>query len=201
VKIADLVQGVGQVLPGVPFESVYPAAISALREFCERTDYYRKEITPTLVDGQAEYTLTTPTNTELVRVMAAWQDGSYLGTTGKPISAAIAAEIQLEYYASSLVDLGLVPPPSEASTTITVLTSLQPTITAATIDDLLGKQRKGITFGTLALLFGQPLSGWYNPQQANFYQIKFEDKIRKASNDVSQWFNTRFNSCGMGTLV
>lgn len=200
MKIIDLVQGTGVILPGVPFETVFPAAVTALREFCDRSKWYQVKITPVLIVDQAEYNLVMPTGVELVSVLSVEQDEIKLKVVAKPLKVRDSSDIQLEYYQSPVVDLGVSPPPNADSTEITATVAVRPTQTSATVDDRLLDWSRVITYGTLAQLFAQPISAWYNPQQADYYQIKFNDGVRKAGNQAEQNFVDNY-SLGMATLV
>lgn len=65
--LEDLYHEIAIDCPGAPEPLINNALVTALREFCNRTRFWRRDLVPVdLVAGQAEYTLTAPDDSEIV---------------------------------------------------------------------------------------------------------------------------------------
>ncbi len=173
-----------------PNNFVRQAIVDSAREFCRETRFWREDLAAvdTVVD-QASYTLTLPTDSEVVdfndiyfstkrrllpktmRQMDAINQ-QWRTQTGEPyyFQRGNNADVKLIYIPQA-IEVGAI----QANAT------LQPTSTATTIDDkILADFDETILHGALYRILRVPNKNWSDLKTANYYEGLFREKVDKA---------------------
>jgi len=194
----------------VPFASDCPEIVAlqqvrnAAIEFCRRTDYVRHE--PSLISvqqGVNTYALTTPSETEVMRLMGAYFKGRRMSAISE--DALRARYMQdwrdqvgtpayfLQFEPKTLV---IVPKPEVAeASALRLLVSLRPTRTSQSCpDELYESFVEVIAAGARARLYEMRGQSFYDPDAAAFYRGRFMQGVSDARVE-------RNRSLGRPTLV
>jgi hypothetical protein len=176
------------------------ALIRAAREFCEQTHVIQANIGPlNSTAGQPDFTLTPPTDQEVVRVKRAWwlttplglasQDdidtplaffptvGSTTRTNGTPSEA----------YLTAPGVLTLAPPPDQTVTNaVTVRVVLRPTLAATTLaDELYSDWLDAIVCRAVLFMAAMPGTTFTDAPSASAAQALYEAEMKRAA-DVAR---------------
>ena len=184
-------------LPGVPYPLVDQWLRNTTIEFCERSKVYAVDLDPeSAVANEGEYTLSLPTNTDLVEIRTVLFNGvpitpktpqfleekygDWLSKTGTPDHV---TQRDTENYL-------LVPAPSAAATdAIKVKVAIKPGAAAAGVENWIFSQwRLALAAGAKSRMMLMGDVPWSNPNLAAVHLATFEDAVHKATNQASNGF-------------
>lgn len=197
--LSTLVPDIRTHIPELPSFVADRELLRAAREFCEETRAWRANINVTTVASTATYTLSVPTNTELVDVISMKKsDGStpVVPRTFKWLDENLAdwrttTSDTANYYvleSNNVVRLVYTP---AAAVTYNTRIAVKPTLSATTLDDVLvNKYREPLISGALGLLFMIPRKPWSDTNLAAFHTGMFNMAKAGARTEAAEEFQT-----------
>lgn len=188
-NVADFRPFVRLSIATAPNAVVDHSLVRAARKFCERSTAIRVDLTP--VDAAADtavYTLTLPTDTEVVDIIEVLYEGRKLTPKTHKELSKMDPEYRTTpgtpyfYVYEGSNQLRLVGVPTAASVgAIEVEAAIKPTIAATAVhDDLYDMYFETISEGALATLFNMKSQVWYDPASARKSEILFENEADEA---------------------
>jgi hypothetical protein len=180
--------------PGAPDPAIDLAIWRTADMFCRRALIWRHKLTQfSTTPGDDTYTLTAPTDTAIVGVVALAVDGVPLEPAGIRTTTVIedwpSETGPIESWALPLDDTLVVYPIPGAAQTIDAIVALSPDQGVDSLDDLIGKRyRDVIIYGTLARLLAAPGTAYTNPQSASAYANMFLREMSAATLESDQGF-------------
>lgn len=200
--IETLYPGVLASAPSVPEVLLDRALLETARDFCRRTRYLRTQLDPiSLVADTSSYALTLPTDTALVDIIGVTLNGSEL--TPKTVEQLRRADPDWEaatgtpdyYFREGSADIRLVgTPQADDADALVVRVALMPTLSAATIDDVLTDDHgEELVNGALFRLLKIPGKAWTDKGAADYYGALYESRIGEATHvaDADRTMNVR----------
>lgn len=170
-----------QFAPEAPAPLINRVLIEAAQDLCSRARVWREYVTPVTLDGSATYTVTPPTDGELVDVlMARVDDTTDLDKmTQQQIGAYNLDEAgpAVAIFKAGLNSVGVAR--KQTSGSITKLRcSFKPTDTADEFsDDLLSEHRRVIEDGAIGRLLSMKGKPWADAALAGYYLEKFDNAV------------------------
>lgn len=183
--------------PSAPTPTVRRVLRRAARKFCQRTFAWKvwlpcvQAASPNLSD----YTITLPTDAELVRLEQVVADGVPVSTTMQDVpaddwttEATATALPERQAVTADLLGFTITGPALSGSAVVKAQVALQPTRAAAAcgFELLATRYFEAIVHGALARLFAIKGSTFGDPDEAAKYEAMFEADIGRAGNDVSR---------------
>lgn len=173
----------------------------AARDFFKETKAWREDVTVPLVDGTASYTLTMPTDAELVEIHRVHYDD----TKRKPLDKLTETQLERIYrpHQTSCVDAYTQPAPGtiefygtpasdDDAVNVTVNCSFKPVMAAAEIPDAqLSRYYEAVVWGSLALLYNMPDEKWSNITASQRFASLFENAKTDARIEAHKQYSSR----------
>jgi len=183
------------MVPGCPDTLIENSIRAAITELCEKAGVWQEEIQFSTVAGQYDYTLTTPTDSIVHKVMTVIHKGVEL----EPISSILLEQRKPkwretdyygtpEYWLYESSQLRLVPVPSDSETNSTIArVQLKPTVgSTETTDRLIVDYRDIIVNGAIYRLLRMPLREWTDYAGAQVYGTLFNQDVIAAERRARQ---------------
>jgi hypothetical protein len=175
---------------GCPEPLIKNALVTAAREFCSRTLCWQVSLPKVeLSDGDFPYSIPTPTDGDLARVLSVRTDYLNLSpTTVSMLDNIVNWEEHFGapglFYITPTGKLVLYPRLSEPIE-IRVTAAYTVSFDAAQLEDLLFNYwRDAIVSGTLKYLQAMPNKGWSNPDHAMIHGSRFENGMKMCAAEV-----------------
>jgi hypothetical protein len=178
--------------PNVPNPVMDDAIVKGAREFCKLTHALDSDVVITTVIAQSDYTLTLPTDTEIITVKKVQESPTVRLTPAslEYVESQSAASGKPTFYAvveTNPLSLRLYATPDNVYT-YTAKFALMPIPTAAELDDkLLDWYSEGVTAYAKYWLMVQPNKPWSNPDTAAFAYRQFDARVADAKVRRAQW--------------
>ena len=176
---------------------------NALIEFCESTWIYTTSlIALSSVAGQADYTITLPTGTDVVALKSVVYDRARLDVTSEDELDTLYPHTDwrsmtgkpFRYYQTadmSIIHLFPIPEVAVANG-IHIVSALKPTQDAETVPDFLYQDwRSDIAAGAKSNLFMMMASSWGDPNKAAVFAQQFRQGMNRAKMLVTKGFGKR----------
>ena len=183
------------MVPGCPDTLIENSIRAAITELCEKAGVWQEEIQFSTAAGQYDYTLTTPTDSVVHKVMTVIHKGVEL----EPISSILLEQRKPkwretdyygtpEYWLYESSALRLVPVPSDGGDGSTIArVQLKPTIgSTETTDRLIVDYRDIIVNGAIYRLLRMPLREWTDYAGAQVYGTLFNQDVIAAERRARQ---------------
>ena len=176
-------------LPGCTRALLDVHLLRAARDFCSKTGIWRQELAAVnLVAGQATYTLTTPADSALVRVIRLtiadkllWLDGEN-GNKEYPKYARNEPPFSLSGDLTQITLIADETPTASLALGLKTTATLQPASTATVLPDfLLDQHVEAIKAGTLSGLMKMMKKPWSNPGLSGEYQREWNTLTSRAA--------------------
>lgn len=202
MNLSDLLPFIHENISDAPRNVVLRRMREAAREFFDESHAWRGDIVVALVDGTHTYTLTMPTDAELVEIRRVLYDD----TKRTPLTKFTETQMTERHYRphqSNCVDAYTQPLPTDIrfygtpasdddAVNVAVNCSFKPTITAAEIPDWVGNRYyQPLVWGTLSLLYNMPDEKWSNITASQRFAGLFQDAKTKARQEVENEDSSR----------
>lgn len=202
MQLTDLLPFITENVSDVTRSMALRRMREASRDFFRETHAWRQDVVVPLVDGTHTYTLTMPTDGELVEVHRVLYDD----TKRTPLVKFTETQLTERHYRPHQIgtvegytqpvptDIRFYGTPGSAddAVNVTVNCSFRPVLTAAEIPDWVGNRYyEPIVWGTLALLYNMPDEKWSNITASQRFAGLFEDAKRTARQAVENEYSSR----------
>jgi len=189
MNLSNLLKDVLVDCHGAPEPLIIDALITALRDFCNQTRFWRQELPPiNLVTGQSIYNLNSPADTEIVVIVQARSDHFLVPSSVNLLDRNLSgwrdmlAPRPTFYFQPTMNSIHVVPKPSgNISNGLNVIAALRPSRNATTIDDEIYREfGNEIIAGAKAYLQIAPNKPWSSPDHATANMTAFSSAIERA---------------------
>lgn len=200
VAITLFVPEVKPYLRGCPEVMAIAHIRHAAIEFCEKSRYWRENLTPfNSVAGTASYTLTPPTDALIWDVISVRHNGKDLSpafeddidaTSSSDWRSRTATDAE-SWFAGERDNIRLVPAPSSSGTAnIEARVVVKPSRTTTNLPkQLYDNYLENIAAGAKARLMAMVDVEWSNPTMVNYHENIFMSGVTKATTEAAKGYN------------
>lgn len=185
---------------GLPTVALGNYVLDAAITFCERSRYWREDLTPLdAVEGQAIYLAEPPTEESVIEdVVSVRHNGRVLEQSSQETLDSQLLDWRTKssgqakfWFATARDNVTLVPYPCVAGeANIDIRAALKPSRIATTLPQILyDDYMTEIASGALAKLLVMPNVPWAAPDRATYHAEQFEEGVRRASLIAAKGYN------------